>query len=297
MLIELDKNTSNIWGGGSAGYPCLGWQVPVFIWFHEKGTGRYALRGGEAQLRSNHNKIADAQPISINRLIQHGTPKVTEYLNLEFPLDRQQIAALENARQSGSVKLELWISLHIDEHRPVQVLGNEVWQLAHLSVARLQQEIEISQSNWVNNVLPGTGHGKIHVVEFPAAALDSCQALVHSFEALKQAGEKHRLGFYDDAVGRCRMALERFFDSVPVDPTHADSRRIPVLKKSWEKKMGKATYDWLNSTLGAIKDASNPTHHSPNAHYDQLESQMILAITTAVIAYVARASETDEPTS
>jgi hypothetical protein len=24
MLIELDENTSNLWGGGNAGYPSLG---------------------------------------------------------------------------------------------------------------------------------------------------------------------------------------------------------------------------------------------------------------------------------
>src|SRR5207249_3017574 len=114
----------------------------------------------------------------------------------------------------------------------VQVLEAEVWEMEKLSVARLQEKIEISQSNWIEHVLPGIGCGKVHVVEFPATPLESCQALDHSFKSLKQAEEKHRLGFYDDAVGKCRTALERFFDYVAVDPSHPESRKIPVLKKS-----------------------------------------------------------------
>ncbi len=85
-----------------------------------------------------------------------------------------------------------------------------------------------------------------------------------------------------------------FFDPEAVDPTHPQSRTTPVLKKGWETKLGKATYDWLNGTFGAIKDASNRPHHSPNAHYSQFDSQMILAITTAVVAYAARATDSEE---
>ena len=46
---------------------------------------------------------------------------MTNYLNLEIPLNQQQISALERERQGGSVKLDFWINLHIDEFRRVQV--------------------------------------------------------------------------------------------------------------------------------------------------------------------------------
>ncbi len=290
MLIELDKNTSNLWGGGNAGYPCLGWQVPLIISFHQKTGARYVFRMGEAQLRLNSTKIADAQPVIINRIFQHSDGKVNEYLNLEFPVNSQQVCALERARNGGAVKLDLWIKLHYEELRPAKPLGAEVWELTTLAFTQLQQEIVISQSDWIAHVLPGVGYGKIHVIEFPAVPLEACAALEHSFKSLKQAEEKHRLGFYDDAVGKCRVALDKFFDYVPVDPSRPEeSRRIPVLKSSWETKLGKATYTWLNGTFGALKSAGNPTHHLPDAHYDQLESQMIIAITTAVVAYAARA--------
>jgi len=298
MLIELDKSTSNLWGSGNPGCASLYWQVPLSISFQRDSHKRYVFRTAEAQLRfPKTTRIAEARTEYVNRLMKPEDGRVSTHLTLDFGLDVQQIYALEQYREGGSVKLDLWIDLHIDEHRPVIVASEAAWELENLFLARLQEGIEISQSDWIEHVLPGIGYGKIHIVEFPAVPLESCQALDHSFQSLKQAEEKHRLGYYDDAVGKCRMALEKFFDLVSVDPSHTESRKIPVLKKSWEKKMGKATYDWLNSTLGAIKDASNPPHHSPNPHYDQLESQMILAITTAVVAYVARASETEEPDS
>lgn len=289
MLIELDKNTSNLWGGGNAGYPCLSWQVPLIISFHQKTGARYVFRIGEAQLRLNSTKIADAQPVIINRIFQHSDGKVSHTLDLDFPVNAQQVVALERARNGGAVKLDLWIKLHYEELRAAKPLGAEVWELTTLAFTQLQQEIVISQSDWIAHVLPGVGYGKIHVVEFPAVSLEACAALDHSFKSLKQAEEKLRLGFYDDAVGKCRMALDKCFDQVPVDPSNPHSRRIPVLKSSWETRLGKATYTWLNSTLGAIKSAGNPAHHVPDAHYDQLESQMIIAITTAVVAYAARA--------
>jgi hypothetical protein len=46
--------------------------------------------------------------------------------------------------------------------------------------------------------------------------------------------------------------------------------------------------------LGSIKGAANPTHHSPNAFYSRFDSQMILAIITAVVAYIARANVMEE---
>jgi hypothetical protein len=76
--------------------------------------------------------------------------------------------------------------------------------------------------------------------------------------------------------------MEPFFNYVAVDPANKDFRKIPALKKSWQTRVGEASYIWLNSTLGAIKDAANPTAHSPNRHFDQFESQMLQAITQSM---------------
>ncbi len=299
-LAELDIDTSRLWGTGGVEYPNLYWQMRLGLLPQNSPHIDYAFRTVESQLYlPPGQKIADARPITLHRVI-HGYQQFSgeEHPIFEFPLDARRIAVLEKYRQGGSFKLRLDVQLSVDEYSAVPAHPESkrpaIWGLRNVHRLALQEEIQISQSDWIEHVLTRVGYGEIHVIELPAVPIESCEAIAHSFKALKQAEEKHRLGFYDDAVGKCRMAVEKFFDQVAVAPTNTDSRKIPVLKKSWETKLGQATYVWLNGTLGAVKDASNPTHHSPNAHYSQFDSQMILSITTAVVAYIARSVETQE---
>lgn len=293
-IAELDIDASKLCGYGGADYPQLMWQLQLALVPQKAPQIDYAFRSVTAQLYfAAGQKIADARPISLNRVIQgHQDYWGEEYLNFEFPLDARRIEAIERQRQGGSLQFRLDVQILVDEYGaiPAHVESKRpaFWGLRAVQRLTLQETFQVPQTDWVERVLPNIGYGKVHIVEFPATPLDACATLDHSFKALKQAEDKHRLGFYDDAAGKCRLAIEPFFDYEPVDPTHPDSRKIPVPKKSWETKLGKGTYDWLKSTLGSIKDAANPPHHSPNEHYSQLDSQMILAITTAVVAYIAR---------
>jgi hypothetical protein len=100
-------------------------------------------------------------------------------------------------------------------------------------------------------------------------------------------------------VAKCRVALDPFFELEKKVETIGGEQtvsRVPVLRRSCETRLGQATYVWLSSALRAIKEAANPVHHSPSAHYDQLESQLILTNTTAFVAYVARTMDTGETT-
>jgi hypothetical protein len=242
---------------------------------------------------STGQKIADSRPISLNRVIQgHQAYWGDEYLNFEFPLDARRIEAIERQRQGGSLQFRLDVQILVDEYGALPAHAESkrppLWGLCAVQRLMLQEAFQVPQTDWIERVLPNVGYGKVHIVEYPATPLEGCAALDHSFKALKQAEEKHQLGFYDDAAGKCRLAIEPFFDHEPIDPTHPASKKIPVLKKHWETKLGQATHDWLKATLGSIKEAANPPHHSPNEHYSQLDSQMILALTTAVVAYIAR---------
>jgi len=293
-IAELDIDVSKLCGTGGAEYPYLVWQLQLALTPRKAVQTDYAFRSVTAQLYfSGGQKIADARPISLHRVIQgHQAYWGDEYLNFEFPLDARRIEAIERRRQGGSMKFRLDVQIHVDEYGAIPAHAESkrpaLWGLCAVQWLSLQEEIQIPQTDWIERVLPAVGYGKVHILEFPATPLEACAALDHSFKALKQAEEKHRLGFYDDAAGKCRVALDPFFEQELVDPTHPESRKKPVLKKSWETKLGQATHDWLKATLGAIKDAANPPHHSPNEHYSQLDSQMILAVTTAVVAYIAR---------
>ena len=292
-LADLDLDVSRLSGSGGADYPCLNWQLKMCLHAQKRPLIDYAFRSAMAQLYfTNGPKIADARPYPINRVIygfqQHWGD---EYLNLEFPLDARRVEAIERQRQGGSLQFRLDMQIQVDEYGAFRhmsrvktpgIVGIEQRALNDVAgdISRYSKRLD-------QRVLPNIGYGKVHILEFPATSLDACAALDHSFKALKQAEEKHRLGFYDDAAGKCRLAIEPFFDHEPA-ANHPESRKIPVPKKHWETKLGKATHDWLKATLGSIKDAANPPHHSPNEHYSQLDSQMILAVTTAVVAYIAR---------
>lgn len=236
---------------------------------------------------------------NVNHILQEGDDTMTgHHLYLEFPATPAAVNALEKHRNGGELKFTLDATLSMRPlvrlNAPEQAdIRSGVWGIGAQDERRLQTQLLISRDVWITQVLPSVGYGVVHILEFSAAPVEACAALEHSFKALKQAQHLHQIGHYDDAVGKCRVALDQFFDYVEKSDQQGEKevvRRVPMLKKAWETKLGAATYAWLDSALGAIKDASNRTHHSPNTHYDQLESQMILAVTTAVVAYAARSA-------
>lgn len=143
-------------------------------------------------------------------------------------------------------------------------------------------------------VLPRLGYGKVMAIELPVISIESCKALEHSFKALEKAQRHFSYGMYDDAVGACRVALEQFFE--PMDKGDGSGKTIPKLKKSWESQLGKASYEWLNTSISSIKDAANKPHHSANDHFDRFGAQMLLTVTTALISYAAQQVSTEAVT-
>jgi hypothetical protein len=298
-FIELDIDLAWLYGMGGVAYPYLKWQSYLAFVGRRPPENDYAFRTVTAQLFANNQKITDARHIVLNRIIRSQDGYLgEELLDFEFPLDQRRIETLENFRQGGSLTLRLDVQVQVEEYGVLEAKANprgiSHWGLRHLYNMALQENIVIPQSNWISQVLPSIGYGKVLLVEFPAATVESCAALSHSFKALSQAAERHKLGFYDDVAARCRIALDPFFEYIPVEPENSQSRKIPVFKQHWESKLGKATHDWLKATLGGIKGASNVSHHSPNSHFSQLDSQMILSVTTAAIAYIARSLNSED---
>jgi hypothetical protein len=219
--------------------------------------------------------------------------------NLEFPLDAARIAALERLRDGGGLNLRLNAALTVKKLRalnkppPDQPLADVVWGFIYRSQLQLNTGLAIPRDVWIAQVLPNVGHGVVHVVEFPAAPVESCASLEHAFKALRLAQERHKEGLYDDAVGKCRIALEKFFDYEARTGADGKTRDFPIPKKTWETRVGEATYKWLEAMFRSIKGAANPTAHSADGHFSQFDSQMALAITTAVVAYIARTIGTE----
>lgn len=295
-LAEAQIDVTNIGGAGSAASPQI-W-VPIFLTVPSPKT-----RGLEAievvslsgRLSAENKQISISAQVEIGQIVEAEANWYKHIMhNLEFSVCSAQIAALESHRNGGNLKLRMDAVLCIRVLRALsprnssQKTAEQVWGLVRPDALRLQTDLTISRDVWISRVLPAVNYGVVHVLELPAVPIEACAAWEDAFKALQQAQELHKIGLYDNAAGKCRVALEKFFDYEERTDTDGKTICVPVPKKSWEVKVGKATYDWLTATFRALKGASNLSHHSPAEHFSQADSQMLLAVTTALVAYVAR---------
>ena len=291
LKVEALIKPENVSGQGAGVFPRLCFQVRLDIaadtgWHRKQDVQAWSFGLLSGELVVGNEKVADIRPYSVNssRSCNQDYPS-QEYLNIEVPLDARRIEWLEQKRAGKSFEATLRINLQ------VQIFGRnsftEGFPSGLLDVVCIQGDIPfvVPDTHWREKVLPGLGYGKVMVVELPAVSLEACQALDHSYKALEKAQKQFALGLYDETVGSCRIALDQFLELV--EKEDEPGKKIPKLKKSWESRLGEATYQWLNTSLGAIKTEANKPHHSPNNHFDRLEAQMLMMITTSLISFAA----------
>jgi hypothetical protein len=292
LKVEANVNILTVKGVGSSIYPRLTFQVKLNI-SDEVGlhltekiqAWSFGTLSGE--LHIDHEKIADIKTYSLNSIRSSKQNHPTDlYPNIEIPLDVRRLEWIEQKRSGKSFEATLRIDLHVQCFGSTQ--HTTEFARDFINVSSIQGDISfiVPDTQWREQVLPGLGYGKVMVVELPAVSLDACAALSHSFKALENAQKQFSFGLYDESAGSCRVALEPLIEHT--DKGDGSGKTIPKLKRSWETKLGTATYQWLNSSVGAIKEATNKPHHSPNNHFDRLEAQLLLMITTALVSYAAR---------
>ena len=301
FFAEATVDEAQIYGHGGSLSPTLFFSVQLHISYRasqpEMGLEILLLDG---KLSANNIPLGCSRVSPVNVLFHAKFDTLHQYpVNLEFPISLSQLHFLEQNRTDAGVKLKLDFQLVYQKLKssagaPSSQYVQGIWGHIQTAHTTAYGEFTIPRDIWIERVLPNVGFGRVLVLEFPAAPIESCQAIEHSFKALKQAVEQHKLGFYDEAAGKCRVAIDPFFERELVDPSHPELPRIPVVRKSWEAKLGKATYEWLNASLGSIKWASNAPHHSPYARFGQFDSQMIITITANFIAFIARSQKPED---
>lgn len=291
-VAEVEYDETSVFGIGGAAYPRL--CIPLgFILRGVKGLpADMAYTDAHGQLAlSNHGKLADALAVKLQIIGYAFSDEPSRAtVQLEFPLDASRISQLERHRNGGDLTLQLTLELFAQQFGRPYVFENQTpttWTMRYQTRLVDQPLFTIPRSVWTEKVLPALGYGTVHFIEFPAFPLES-SVWKQSFQALQEAQELHKLGRYDDAVGKCRLALADFFDYVDKTDTTGKTRSVPVPKKAWQQKLGEATYKWLDASFSALKGAMNKPLHELGPHYDQFESQMIFAIAAAFVTYVAR---------
>lgn len=277
-------------GAGGTAYPRLIFRVDWRLSATKDADADHWILSASAQLFNGQDadKIADATALSL-RLplsnIEHQT--VSE---LEFPLDRYRVEMLEQRRNGGDMNLRVGIQLLLARFgKRVQFVPSDS-QLLPLTLEfeapmQLPSSLQIPQSTWIKNVLPGLGYGIINVLEFPAVPISAFSELQHAYSALQRAHTKFTAGEYDEAMWQCRTAIE---------PLREELKKIKdgnpnSLSADWAEKIGPATVTWLLTFFGKTYGVANTPSHSPGTgHFSRLDAQMILTVASAVLAYVAR---------
>jgi hypothetical protein len=290
IIARVALDPAKARGAGGPGYPRLIFGLNWKLSAHGNSGGDQWIVSASAKLfvGQDYDRIADSLVshlhFSLKAIESEGTSE------LEFPLDRYRIELLEQRRNGGDINLRM--DIHIVHAR----FGERVHfgkPDAKLLPTALDFEIpsqtsvnlQVPQSVWIKTVLPGLGYGVIHVLEFPAVALDACNKLEKPYAALQRAHTKFTAGEYDEAIWQCRTA---------VDPLRTELKKIKdgnpdSLSADWAEKIGPATVDWLLTFFGKTHGVANTPAHSPHiGHFSRLDAQMVLTVTTGVIAYVAR---------
>lgn len=290
LQIESRVESENVQSNGGSLYPRL--IIPLRL--DVKGIPKkhkeelYAAQLGtiQGELVVSGQVIANSVPYQLNRLLYEYNQD--EYIFLEFPLDAKRLEWIEHQRQGsmqGSIRVKI-SCLTIGQERGAPDESKPPVAFRDAVTIHGDVPFVVPDTQWREKVLPGLGYGQVITIELPAVPIESIQSMNHSFKALELAQKQFQLGHYDEAAGKCRIALEQFFESVEKGDGSGD--KVPKLKRSWEKSLGESTYRWLDESFGAIKVASNKPHHSPNNHFDRLGAQMLIMVTTVLISYAAR---------
>jgi hypothetical protein len=169
-----------------------------------------------------------------------------------------------------------------------------IWGVKEYHHLHAQLSLELPRSAWLEHILARVGFEKIHLIELPAIPIECCLGIKASYDALTMALQLEKEGHYREAIAKCRIALEPFFKSEEKTDEKGITRRIPILKAEWQTRLGEATYRWLSDSLTAIKGPTNKAAHLSSTTFDQIDAQMLLAVTTALVAYAAKFEATPQ---
>lgn len=290
IIAEFDVESDQIYGSGCAEFPILGIRLNFLFRAHnasKNGMDFIELRG---RIESKHKRLGFSQPTHLDIRLESGKELTNYSVYMEFPLDLKRLDLLNKQRNGGDVHLTIHLELLSNEIAWLNPKDTQqsAWGITYRHRSYSKVELKIPRSEWLEKILPGTGFGKTYLVELPIVSIESCEKMKSAFENLQTAQALENQGFYKESVSKCRTALEAFIEQKTVIDDKGKEKKIPKLKASWETRLGERTYNWLDSSLSVIKGEANKAAHLSPKHFTQLEAQMLLLVTTSLLAYAVQ---------
>ncbi|AHF94627.1 hypothetical protein OPIT5_22315 [Opitutaceae bacterium TAV5] len=231
-------------------------------------------------LRCGTQHVSEANPEPIEQMAQYGA----RHIQFTFQLNHEKLNWLEEMRAgTGQMSFSLCLKITVrklgiipqPQNQP-QLQNQAFVYLKGFTCHSSEVNVHIPRDRWISS-LEATNFGAIHVFEFPRVPLEYRETLKNAFAALKEAKHLHLMGFYDKAIGECRIALDKFWDERP-----------KRLKDEWKTYMGAGAHVWLDQAFTAIRRGSNEPHHNAGLGHDQFESLVFINLTASLVAHVAR---------
>jgi hypothetical protein len=223
-------------------------------------------------------------------------------VDLRFGITQRQIEYLEDARRSTrretfalSLSLEgsiVWLrrTYDDDEMRAAGWPGNiglasESLPFWYTGIEGLGLEVE--QSSWVRNVLPGLGHDRVRLIEVDLTQMPEQGITAERFdEAIREFDE----GRYADCIATCRdirYGWEQALEATKQRPI----AKVVAEQLSWPDA------DWhyllLDKLWAAFADISNVPHHSVKTPQPlpitAVDAKLCLQLTLTLSEYIDRA--------
>lgn len=239
----------------------------------------------KGELYATNNRFKCSEQI----VIPHAwkvSENVSTTIGFNFPLNDAVIHKIEKHRQGNIVfHLNFTLQAGIYSSPPIANPFN-IQMPSYLNrfyTAQGHISFEIEQSQWVKKILPELGYKAIKLIELPGASEVIPEEYSLSLKELDEARRYFTNGDYDKSVAHCRSAIEPF------------KRKLPELKEflqsnsefQWAKDVMCATGEWLEKMIKATWNFTSKPHHVPSvAHFGRTDAEVLIMITTAVIAYV-----------
>ena len=149
-------------------------------------------------------------------------------------------------------------------------------------------QINIEQSTWVNNVLPGLGYDRLRLVElkFPPPLPDHGNA-ANQFDKAKRALDERR---YGDCIDKCRGLLNMWEKEFKVGKDRHVAQVIAEDRDWPEDDVRRQLLDTLWKEVGDVANAPHHPEGDVDAEiFESRDARLVLLLTSVLSEYVNEA--------
>jgi hypothetical protein len=209
---------------------------------------------------------------------------------VDFEIDPLRLQRIEAGRSSSmhfslEMNLQVWTAekfmFHSDRSAQARYRPMDL-DIVNVNV---HQELEVAQSDWVTKILPNWSWRAHRLVELPLSSDIIPESYELASNELTRAEKFFNVGDYDEAVGKCRSAL----DAIKKDVNEIRGQLSKGVEREWLETYINDGWEWIDKMYQRTHHLTSKTHHYPSAgHFDRQEAQMIYLSAVALIGYIGR---------